>query len=178
MAASGAVSVADELAAQQHAQDDGSDGQPLDPAVGLDELRGRQQLGQDAVLGGRVGRSTQADDGIGRQRVRAEQHHQAAHHLDAVRIEHHLALGHRVGEGADEGCQHDVEEGEHRHQRGALPLGGAGGSQQLDSGDKECVIGQRAEELRRHDGVEAAFHRAMRNPDCLLRAINRGGAGL
>jgi hypothetical protein len=29
-----------QLPAQQHAQDDGGNGQPLDPAVGLDQLRG------------------------------------------------------------------------------------------------------------------------------------------
>jgi hypothetical protein len=37
----------DELAAEQHAEDDRADRQPFDPAVGLDELRVRQQLGQD-----------------------------------------------------------------------------------------------------------------------------------
>jgi hypothetical protein len=57
--------------------------------------------------------------------VAAEQHHQAADHLDGVRDEHHPALGDGVGEGADEGREHDVEQREHRHQRGALPLGGA-----------------------------------------------------
>ncbi len=41
-----------QLPAQQHAQDDGGNRQPLDPAVGLDQLRRGQQLGQDAVLGG------------------------------------------------------------------------------------------------------------------------------
>ena len=30
--------------------------------------------------------------------------------------------------------------------------------QQLDGGDQQCVVRQRAEELRRHDGVEAFFH--------------------
>ena len=62
--------VAHQLAAQQDAQDDRGDGQALDPAVGLDQLRGRQQLGEDAVLGRRVGGGAQADDGIGQQRMR------------------------------------------------------------------------------------------------------------
>jgi hypothetical protein len=42
---------AHQLAAQQHAQDDGGNGQAFDPAIGLDQLRRRQQLGEDAVLG-------------------------------------------------------------------------------------------------------------------------------
>jgi hypothetical protein len=56
-----------QLAAHQHAQNDGGDGQPLDPAIGLDQLGGRQQLGQDAVLGRRIGGRAQPDDGIGDQ---------------------------------------------------------------------------------------------------------------
>ena len=41
----------DQLAAQQYAQDDGGNGQPLNPAVGTYQLRGGQQLREDAVLG-------------------------------------------------------------------------------------------------------------------------------
>jgi hypothetical protein len=41
-----------------------------------------------------------------------------------------------------------------------LPFGGAPGPQQLDRGDEQGVVGQRAEELRRHDRVEASFHAA------------------
>ena len=43
----------------------------LDPAVGDDQLLRRQQLGEDAVLGRRVGRRAEADQRIGEQRVRA-----------------------------------------------------------------------------------------------------------
>ena len=198
MAASGAVSMprstirqvqrqqqrrqvrAHELAAEQHAQDDGADGQALDPAVGLDQLRRRQQLGEDAVLGRRVGRRAQPHHGVGQQRVAAEQHHQAAHHLDAVADEHDAALGQRIGEGADEGRQHDVEQREHRHQGGALPFGGARRAQQLDRGDEQRVVGQRAEELRRHDGRETFFHRvARRHAPCAARVscLHLLGAG-
>ena len=56
----GATLGPDQLAAEQHAQDDRADGQALDPAVGLDQLRRRQQLGEDAVLGRRVGRGAEA----------------------------------------------------------------------------------------------------------------------
>jgi hypothetical protein len=150
--------VAHQLAAQQDAQDDGGDGQALDPAVGLDQLRGRQQLGEDAVLGRRVGRRAQAHDRIRQQRVRAEQHHQAAHHLDRVADEHDLALGHGVGEGAHERRQHHVEQREHRHQCRAPARSGPGRLQQFDGGDEQRVVGQRREELRRHDGVETALH--------------------
>ena len=92
------------------------------------------------------------------QRMGAEQHQQAADDLDRVRDEHHRALGHRVGEGADDRRQDHVEQREHRRQRRDVPRGRAAGSQQLDRGDQQCVVRQRAEELRRHDGVEAFFH--------------------
>jgi hypothetical protein len=52
-------------AADDYAQDDGSDGQALDPAVGDDEQAVRQVFGQDAVLGRRVGSGAEADDGVG-----------------------------------------------------------------------------------------------------------------
>ena len=150
--------VAEQLAAEHHAEDDRQDRQALDPAVGLDQLRVRQQLGQDAVLGGRVRRGAQADDAVGKQRMGAEQHQQAAHDLDRVRDEHDRALGHRVGEGADQRRQDHVEQREHRRQRRDVPRGRAAGPQQLDGGDEQCVVRQRAEELRRHDRVEAFFH--------------------
>jgi len=150
--------LADELAAEQHAEQDGGNGQALDPAVGLDELRVRQQFGQDAVFGRRVGGGAEADDGIRDQRVHAEQHHQAADHLDEVREEHHLALGQGVGDRAHEGGQDHVEQREHRNERGALPFGAARSPDQLHRRDEQRVVGERAEELRRHDGVEALFH--------------------
>jgi hypothetical protein len=94
--------------------------------------------------------------------VAAEQHHQAAGDLDRVADEHHPALGDAVGEGADEGREHDVEQREHRGQRGHLPGRCLGEPQHLDGGHEQCVVGQRAEELRRHDGREAFFHRVAR----------------
>jgi hypothetical protein len=39
-----------------------------------------------------------------------------------------------------------------------LPFGGATGLQQFDGGDEQRVVGERREELRRHDGVETALH--------------------
>ena len=93
----------------------------------------------------------------------AEQHHQAADYLDAVGVEHHLALGHCIGKGADKGRQHHVEEREHRHQCGALPFGAAGGVEQFNGSDEQRVVSQRAEELRRHDGEEAFFHEPILN---------------
>jgi hypothetical protein len=163
MAASGGVSMlrhhlADELAAEQHAEDDRADRQPFDPAVRLDELRGRQQLGEDAVLGRRVGRRTEADHCIGDQRVSAEQHHQAADHLDGVRDEHHAPFGHGIGKGAHQRREDHVEQCEHRRQRRHVPGRGTRGLEQFDGRHQQRVVSQRAEELRRHDGVETFFH--------------------
>jgi hypothetical protein len=55
----------DQRAADDDAEDDGADGQAFDPAVGDDQQAVRQVFGQDAVFGRRVGRGTEADDGIG-----------------------------------------------------------------------------------------------------------------
>jgi hypothetical protein len=90
--------------------------------------------------------------------VHAEEHQQAARHLDGVADEHDLALGPRVGKRTDEGREHHVEQGKERHQRGALPLGRAACAQQFDRSHEQRVVRQRTEELRRHDGVEAALH--------------------
>ena len=51
-------------AAQQHAEDDRRHRRALDPAVGDDQLPRRQQLGQDAVLGGRIRGGAEADDRV------------------------------------------------------------------------------------------------------------------
>ena len=56
---------ADQRAAEQHAEDDRADRRALDPAVGDDELLRRQELGQDAVLGRRVGGGAEAHDRVG-----------------------------------------------------------------------------------------------------------------
>ncbi len=53
------------------AEHDRADGQALDPAVGDDQLLRRQQLGEDAVLGGRVRGGAEADHGVGEQRMHA-----------------------------------------------------------------------------------------------------------
>ena len=151
----------DQLSAQQHAQDDGSDGQALDPAIGLDQLGGRQQLGEDAVLGRRVGGGAQADDRVREQRVRAEQHQQAADDLDAVRIEHHLRPpGPGVRERSTSGARRrHSEQREHRHLQGrALPFRRAGAPHQLDGRDEQGVVGQRGvKNCADMIGVEASF---------------------
>ena len=95
-----------------------SDRQALDPAVGLDQLRGRQQLGEDAVLGRRVGRGAEADDGVARAADCAPNSIiRQPTTLMAFDDEHDLALGHGVGKGADQRREQHVEEREHRHQR-------------------------------------------------------------
>ena len=147
-----------QLATEQHAQNDGANGQALDPAVGLDQLRGRQQLGEDAVFGRRVGRRAQPHQGVGQQRMHTPQHQQAADHLDRVADEHHLTLGPRVSKSAHEGREDHVKQRKQRHQRCRLPARRLLRAQQLDGHHKERVVRQRAEELRRHDGVEAALH--------------------
>ena len=87
----------DQLAAKQHTQNDGGNRQTLNPAIGLDQLRGRQQLGQDAVFGRRIGGGAEPDNRIRQQRVRAKQHQQATADLDGVAHEHDLALGPGIG---------------------------------------------------------------------------------
>ncbi len=94
------------------AENDGADGQALDPAIGDDEQAVRQVFGEDAVLGRRVAGGAEADDGIGEQRVGTEEHHAAADDLDRVADQHDPALGHRVGKGADEGGEDNVGNGE------------------------------------------------------------------
>ena len=62
---------ADQRAAEQHAEDDRADRRALDPAVGDDELLRRQELGQDPVLGRRIGGGAEADHRVGGERVHA-----------------------------------------------------------------------------------------------------------
>jgi hypothetical protein len=102
----------DQRAADDDAENDGADGQPLDPAVGDDQQAVRQVFGEDAVLGRRVGGGAEADHGVGDQRVDGEEHHRAADDLDRVADEHDPPLGHRIGKGADEGGEGDVGDGE------------------------------------------------------------------
>ena len=149
---------ADQRTADDDAEDDGADGQAFDPAVGDDEQAVRQVFGQDAVLGRRVGGGAKADDGIGKQRMGAEEHHAAADDLDAVADQHAPALGHRVGKGANEGGEHDVGNGEEGLEerfvfRRRLHL-----TQRGDGGNQQGVVGQRGKKLRGHDDVEAERH--------------------
>jgi len=150
--------MAHQLAAQQHAQNDRANRQPLNPAVGFDQLRGRQQFGQNAVFGGRVSRCTQAHHGVSQQRMGAKQHEQAAPHLDEIAHQHDASLGHGVGIRPNKRRQHHVKQGKHGHQGSLLPFRSVAGAQQLHGGYKQGVVGQRAEKLRCHDGKKAAFH--------------------
>src|SRR6266571_2385249 len=93
--------------------------------------------------------------------VAGEEQQRAPGDLDGVGDEHHAALGDRVGEGSHERGEHDVGHGKEElqqryHPRRAVKLQELG-----DRGDQQRVVGERAEELRRHDGVEAAFHRSL-----------------
>ena len=85
-------------AAQYDAENDGSDSEPFNPAIGDEQFFGRKQLRENAVFGG----------GIGEQRMAAEKHQQTADGFEKVREEHDSALGHRVGKDAHPGCQKDV----------------------------------------------------------------------
>ena len=110
---------ADQDAAEHHAEDDRADRQAFDPAVGLDQLGGRQVLGEDAVLGRRVGRRAEADDRIGGSGLHPNSISRQPTTLMVFDDEHHLALGQSVGEGADEGREHHVEDDEEELQRTA-----------------------------------------------------------
>ena len=91
----------DQGAADDHAKDDGSDRQPLDPAVGDDQQAVRQVFGEDAVLGRRVGRRTETDDRVGQEWMHVPEHHRAADDLDRIADEHHPPFGHGIGKSAD-----------------------------------------------------------------------------
>jgi hypothetical protein len=88
-----------------------------------------------------------------------EQHQHAADDLDAVGDQHHLALGHRVRERTDQRRESDVGDHEAHLERGGHPRRFLQFTEQRDRGDQQRVVGERREELRRHDGVEPALHR-------------------
>jgi hypothetical protein len=93
--------------------------------------------------------------------VAAEEHQQAADRLDEVRQEHDAALGHRVCEDAHPGgeahvAHHEKELEERRH-----PVRSVDARQKGDGSDEQCVVGQRRQELRAHDGIEAAVHKSL-----------------
>ena len=177
---------ADEPATHHGAQDDGGHGEALDPAVGHHQFAVGQVLGDDAVLGRRVGGRPEAHQGIGIQRVQPGDHEDTAQHLDAVADEHDPALGHGVGEGADEGRQEHVGDGEEELEQGFVLGRGLNLPQGGDGGDEQRVVGQRGEELRRHDDVEPAIHSGCRHlgcrgcmilPICIERVRGRGWNG-
>ena len=166
---------ADERAPHHGAQYNRSDRQALDPAVRNNQLLRRQELGEDPVLRGGIGGRTEPDHGVGEQdhRVRrhagqahrvVEEHHDAAYELHRIGDEHHLALRNRIGEGADEGGEHHVGNGEKELEQRRHPGGAGELCEQADGRDQQCIVGERAEELRRHDGVEAALHAVVSRP--------------
>ena len=117
-----------QLTAEQHAQDDGGNGQALNPAIGLDQLGRGQQLRQNAVLGGGVGRRAQAHHGVGQQRVVAKEHEQTAHDLDGIADEHDAPLGQRVRKRTHKRRKQHVKQREHGNQSGTLPIWGTAGA--------------------------------------------------
>ena len=118
----------------------------------------RQQLRQNPIFRRRVRGGAQPDDCVRGERMRFDQHQRAAENLDRVGEQHHAAFGHRIGERADEGSEHDIRHDEALLQRRRHPGRLVELAQQRDRGDQQGVIGERAEELRRHDRVEAGFH--------------------
>ena len=149
---------ADQRPAGEHAEDDRRDRRALDPAVGDDELLRRQKLGEDPVLGRRVGGRAEADDRVRGERMQREQHQQAPRDLDAVGDQHDLALRHRIGERADQRREQHVRQDEALLQRRRHPTGLVQVAEQGDRGDQQRVVGERTEELRRHDRVETGLH--------------------
>jgi hypothetical protein len=147
---------------EDRAEDDGADRESLDPAVGDDQQAVRQVLGQDAVLGRRIRGGTEADDGVGEQRVNVEEQEEAAGDLDRVADEHDAPLRHRVGKGADEGGQGNVGHGEEELEQGLIARRRLHLAQGVDGGDQEGVVGQRGKELRRHDDEETEGHPGVR----------------
>jgi hypothetical protein len=143
----------------------------IDATVAHDELLRRQQLGEDAVLGRRVRGGAEADHRVRQQRMHVGEHHRAANDLDRVGNEHDAALRHRVGERADHRREDDVRDDEALLQRGRHPCRVVELAQQRDRRDQQGLIGERREELRRDDRVEAGFHRAFGADRGFFRAL-------
>ena len=150
----------DEDAAQNHAEDDGAHREALDPAVGDDELLRRKQFRENAVLGGGIGCGAHAHDCVGQKRMAAEEHQQTADRLHEVCEEHHAALWHGIRENAHPGGEADVAHHEKELEERRHPVRGVDARQKGDGSDEQCVVGKRRQELRAHDGVEAAVHNA------------------
>ena len=161
--------LADQHAAEQGPEYDRRDRQALDPAVGDDQPVVRQVLGEDAVLGRRISGGAEPDDAVGHEhrdvkglsrlrQPRGYEHQQAAYDFHQVGDEHHPALGHRVGERADERGEYHVGNGEEELEQRRHPLRRRHLDQHRDRRDQQRVVGERREELRRHDDVEAERH--------------------
>ncbi len=140
-------------AAQHRAQNDGKHRQPFDPAIALDQHVGRQHFGDDAVLGGGIGRRADPDHGIGGANqvglvfggnadAGVREHQQTAGHLQGVSGEHHAALGERVRQGADKGRQHNVGQRERPFHHGRQPVGAVQLLYQGDGCDEQRIVRQ------------------------------------
>ena len=90
--------------------------------------------------------------------MRADQHREAADHLDRVGDEHHVALRPGVREGADEGGQNDVRQHKEQLEQRRHPVRSVKIFQQCDRSDQKRIVGQRRKKLRGHDGVKTFFH--------------------
>ena len=88
----------------------------------------------------------------------AEEHQEAPHRLQGVREEHDAALGHRVGEDADPGCEKDVAHNEKELEERRLPVGRAQAREERNGSNEKRIVRKRGQKLRRHDGVKAAIH--------------------
>jgi len=121
-------------------------------------LARRQELGENSVLGGRIGGSAEAHHCVGQQRVHREQHQHAPDNLDRVGDQHHPALGHRIGESTDDRRKDHVRDDKGLLQRRQHPFRFPQFLKEPDGGDQQRVVGERAEELRRHDRVKTGLH--------------------
>jgi hypothetical protein len=87
-----------------------------------------------------------------------------------------LPLGHASAKAPTKGAKHHVKERKHGHQGRSLPFWRAVGSlEQFHRRDKERVVGQRAEELRRHDGEKAFFHAVLNRWTQRKKALEKKG---
>ncbi|MGF6509685.1 hypothetical protein OKW26_005512 [Paraburkholderia sp. 32] len=161
---------ADQRAAEHRAENDRADRGAFDPAVRGNEPVRRQQFGENAVFGGRVGRRAEADDAVRNQRMRADQHRYAANHLDRIGDEHHASFRTGVGECAHEGGKNDVRQHKKQLEQRRHPVRSVKIFQQSDSSDQKRIVGQRRKKLRGHDGVKTFFHLMRCCPRCGLSA--------
>ena len=129
----------------------------FDPAVGDDELPRRQELGEDPVLRRRIGGGAEADDRVREERM--ESMNIIAQPATLMTLVMNITRPFGI-----ESANAPTNQAKRRTRRrrtawAAAPStaarrASAGG----DDDDPQHIVGERAEELRRHDGVEAAFH--------------------